>query len=71
MKQLPCLTTASLRAGGYRASRLSTSMEGESPTLRLLEADMRIAMALTGTVSVTEINANILMTARRGAIQQE
>jgi isopentenyl diphosphate isomerase/L-lactate dehydrogenase-like FMN-dependent dehydrogenase len=24
-----------------------------------LEAEMRIAMALTGTVSVTEINANI------------
>jgi len=36
-----------------------------------LEAEMRIAMALTGTVSVIDINANILMTARRRASQQE
>jgi isopentenyl diphosphate isomerase/L-lactate dehydrogenase-like FMN-dependent dehydrogenase len=57
MKQPPRLTTASLRAGGYH-------------TLRLLGAGMRIAMALTGTGSVTDINANILMTARRRAIQQ-
>ena len=39
--------------------------------LRLLEVEMRIAMALTGTVSVTDINTNILMNARRDAIQQE
>ena len=44
---------------------------GVAHTLRLLEAEMRIAMALTGTVSVTDINGNIVMTARRRASQQE
>lgn len=44
---------------------------GVAHTLRLLEAEMRIAMALSGTVSLTDINANILMTARRRAIQRE
>ncbi len=39
--------------------------------LRLLEAEMRIAMTLTGAVSLTEININIPMNARRQAIQQE
>jgi isopentenyl diphosphate isomerase/L-lactate dehydrogenase-like FMN-dependent dehydrogenase len=34
-------------------------MEGVAHTLPLLEAEMCIAMALTGTVSVTDINANI------------
>ena len=38
---------------------------GVARTLRLLEAETRIAMALTGTVSVTDINANI----PRGAVQ--
>jgi isopentenyl diphosphate isomerase/L-lactate dehydrogenase-like FMN-dependent dehydrogenase len=32
---------------------------GVAHTLRLVEAETRIAMALTGTVSVTDINANI------------
>ena len=59
VKQPPCLTAASLRAGGYRTSRSSTSMEGVAHTLPLLEAEMCIAMGLTGTVSVTDINANI------------
>jgi hypothetical protein len=44
---------------------------GVAHTLPLLEAEMRIAMALTGTVSITDINADILMTGRRRAIQQE
>ena len=39
--------------------------------LQLLEAEMRIAMALTGTVSVTDINTNILMNSPRDATQQE
>jgi hypothetical protein len=39
--------------------------------LRLLEAEMRIAMALTATVSATGVNTSILMNARRQAIQQE
>ena len=44
---------------------------GVAHTLRLLEAEMHSAMALIGTVSVTDINANVLMTARRRAIQRE
>jgi L-lactate dehydrogenase (cytochrome) len=44
---------------------------GVAHMLQLLEAEMRIAMALTGTVSVTDINTNILMNVRRDAIQQE
>jgi L-lactate dehydrogenase (cytochrome) len=44
---------------------------GVAHMLQLLEAEMRIAMALTGTVSVTDINTNILMNVRRNAIQQE
>jgi hypothetical protein len=39
--------------------------------LRLLEAEMRIAMALTGTVAATGVNTSFLMNARRQAIQQE
>jgi isopentenyl diphosphate isomerase/L-lactate dehydrogenase-like FMN-dependent dehydrogenase len=59
MKQPLRVFTASLQAGGYRTSSSSTSMKGVAHTLRLLEAEMRSAMALTGTVSVTKINANI------------
>ena len=44
---------------------------GVAHMLQLLEAEMRIAMALTGTVSVTDINTNILMNVRRDAIQPE
>jgi hypothetical protein len=36
-----------------------------------LEAETHIAMALTGTVSVTDINIKTLVNARRDAIQQE
>jgi hypothetical protein len=44
---------------------------GVAHTLRPLEAGTRIAGPLTGAVSLTEININIPMTARRRAIQQE
>ena len=37
---------------------------------RLLEAELRIAMALTSMASPTDINTNILTSARRDAIQQ-
>ena len=58
--------------GRARVCALAANSEaGVAHKLRLLQADMRIAMARTGTVLVIDINANVLMNARRDSIQQE
>ena len=44
---------------------------GDTHLLRLSETEMRVAMTSTRIVSVSDINARALITARRDAIQQE
>jgi isopentenyl diphosphate isomerase/L-lactate dehydrogenase-like FMN-dependent dehydrogenase len=55
--------------GGRQLDGAANGEAGVARMLRLLEAEMRIAMALAGTVWVADINAN--MDARRNAIQRK